>query len=186
MRRSSLSIGESKIYADKNILCGDNFCMLPLGDLFHLGDIIRNLRKRKGIRIEDAKVRFGIDKSTMVRIEKGGNSDTSTLAKVAAGLGVTAADLLAAKDALKGESKPATYCPQHDEFHRKLEVILHGNEFWSQGIRANIEAMWASSTGQKPTARGDALPELDEASGPAKPLLSAGSGKSLRGRKRDD
>ncbi len=151
MRRSTLSIEESKIYADKNIICGETFSMLPLGDLFHLGDVIRNLRKRKGIRIEDAKATFGIDKSTMVRIEKGGNCDTSTLAKVAAGLGVSAADLLATRDALKGGSKPAIYCPQHDEIHRKLEVILHGNEFWSQGIRANVEAMWASSTGQKPS-----------------------------------
>jgi transcriptional regulator with XRE-family HTH domain len=98
-------------------------------DLFDLGDIIKTLRPRKEIRGDRIPEALGVNKGTLSRIERTSKYDPATLDRIAAGLGVTATELLTMRDALrKGDGKTLVYCATHDDLHGKVEVVLHLNE----------------------------------------------------------
>lgn len=62
---------------------------------FHLGDAFRKARELRRWKVVDLAERAGVDKNTVVRIERNGGTDESR-AKVAAALGYTLDELRAA------------------------------------------------------------------------------------------
>jgi len=147
-----VSYGVSNIYDDNNFPLADNAPMSALDELFDLGDIIKALRLRKGIRGDRIPKALGVNKGTLSRIERTSRYDPATLDRIAAGLGVTATELLAMRDALrKGGGKTLVYCAAHDDLHRKVEVVLHLQEFWVRSMAGAIEALYAGATGAVPS-----------------------------------
>ena len=149
----SANYGASNIYAEKNSALADNAPMSALDRLFDLGDIIKALRLRKGIRGDKIPKALGVNKGTLSRIERTHKYDHATLDRIAAGLGTTQTELLAMRDALReGGGKTVVYCATHDDLHRKVEVVLHLQEFWVRSMMGAIEALYAGATGVVPSA----------------------------------
>jgi len=70
---------------------------LPCGHttgVFHLGDVVRKLRRDQGLTLVALSVSAGVSKTTLSELErKGRNFERATLVKIAAALGVSEADL---------------------------------------------------------------------------------------------
>lgn len=88
---------DSTIYADKNMLICDTSRMEKL---FGIGDVIRKLRltKAKMDLIPFAKL-AGVNKTTLSKIENGGNCEIHTLEKIARALGMRPSELYSYLDA---------------------------------------------------------------------------------------
>jgi transcriptional regulator with XRE-family HTH domain len=67
---------------------------MPLCGVFHVGSVIRALRKQRGLGLIDFARRIGISPTTLSRIERtGDNFERATLAKIARGLNVSEIDI---------------------------------------------------------------------------------------------
>jgi transcriptional regulator with XRE-family HTH domain len=70
---------------------------LPLGHtsaVFHLGDVVRKLRREQGLTLVALSVSAGVSKTTLSELErKGRNFERMTLLKIAAALGVSEVEL---------------------------------------------------------------------------------------------
>lgn len=62
---------------------------------FTLGDVVRKLRVRKGLTQPELAEKADVDKSVIVRLEKGRNTERLTVEKVAKALGVPVLELYA-------------------------------------------------------------------------------------------
>lgn len=56
--------------------------------MFHVGDVVRKLRTKQGLTVEELAIKAGVDKGTVSSIERGRNYRADRLAKVAEALGV--------------------------------------------------------------------------------------------------
>jgi transcriptional regulator with XRE-family HTH domain len=82
------------------LLTGQMFSLasrLPCGHttaVFHLGDVVRKLRRSQGLTLVALSVSAGVSKTTLSELErKGRNFERLTLTKIATALGVSEADL---------------------------------------------------------------------------------------------
>lgn len=82
---------------------GYNMFAMSKIDFSRLGDVIRHLRKQKGLSVWDACRKSGIPMPNWYRIERGANFNITTLEKLAVGLDVQPWEIL--KLAQKGEEK---------------------------------------------------------------------------------
>jgi transcriptional regulator with XRE-family HTH domain len=153
-----------RIYADKNIFICDIPSMLPLGELFGVGDLIRKLRVKNRIKgATQIKQKLHVNKDTLSRIERTSKYDDEALERIAKGLGTTFAELLETRDALRAMGQKndpialSACCAEHAKLCQQLHAILIGPKKWADGIIANIEAMHDKSTGSSPPER-DRLP----------------------------
>ena len=112
---------------------GDNGAMLKLEDLFDVGDIVRALRLKKGIKGEEAvRKQLGIDKDTLSRLERTSRYDPQTLDRIAEAMDTTAAAILEARDYLRGRipraEKAAPICADEDHMalFYLLDRMMHG------------------------------------------------------------
>jgi transcriptional regulator with XRE-family HTH domain len=65
-------------------------------------DTIKRLRTERGMSLEELAKKSGVSVATLREIEKGGDSDQKTLARLAKELNVNCAFLKLCKDAFKG------------------------------------------------------------------------------------
>ena len=127
-----------------------------------VGEIIRELRKAKGLSLGQVALRSGLDRTYISRIESGKIASPShkTLEKITRGLNVTAAELFRKEkpDARLAEEEIASYGTEYysdieREYIRKLLDILRGaNEPAILGIKINIDLFYQSRN-RKQTVR---------------------------------
>jgi transcriptional regulator with XRE-family HTH domain len=148
------------IYVDKNNFIGHNNFMLSIADLFDVGDIVRAVRLRKGIKGKQIKTVLKTDKDTLSRIERTSRYDPDVLERIAEGLGTSVAEILFVRDALKSPSLQPNigFCKEHQEEFRLLELILHGTrtdrDYWISGIKANLDGMSLAATQKESLDKG--------------------------------
>lgn len=160
----------SCIYACLNIYMCDHLRMLKAGDLFDVGDIVRKLRILAGIKgPKQIKSVLRVNKATLSRIENTSHYDKDAIERIAAGLGVSVAEILLIRDSLRNtapapiQDAHAYVCsnPDHKKLHRLLDEILEGKRDdaheWRAGIIANLKAMRLAAI------VGDIPPELKNA-----------------------
>ena len=69
-------------------------------------ETIKRLRTERGISLEELARKSGVSLATLRKIEKGGDPDQKTLARIAKGLNVDCAFLKLCRDAFEGNGKP--------------------------------------------------------------------------------
>lgn len=119
-----------------------------------VGEIIREIRKTKGLSLGQVALRSGLDRTYISRIESGkiANPSHKTLEKIIRGLKVTAAELFRKEkpEAPMAEEKIAPYGTEYysdveREYMRKLLEIFRGaNERAILGIKINIDLFYQS------------------------------------------
>jgi transcriptional regulator with XRE-family HTH domain len=71
--------------------------------MFHLGSVIREMRRLKHLSIVELAARADVDKNTVSKLERrGSHFEQETLEKIAHALGMTAADLYAVESEQRG------------------------------------------------------------------------------------
>lgn len=134
-----------------------------------VGEIIREIRKVKGLSLGQVALRSGLDRTYISRIESGkvANPSHKTLEKIAKGLKVTPSELFAKKGhpPAKGhhvaEEEVAYYGaeyvePAEREYVKKLLEIFKGaNERAILGIKINIELFHRNRNIKQTIVEGD-------------------------------
>lgn len=78
------------------------------GAVFHLGTLVRQLRKSRHLTIEQFSVMAGLNKNTLSRLERTGvRFEDETLSKIATALGMSPADLYALQHKQSGRIRTA-------------------------------------------------------------------------------
>lgn len=117
--------------------------------MIKVGEIIRKIRKTKGLSLGQVALRSGLDRTYISRIESGkiANPSHKTLAKIVKGLKVTAAELFIKE---KSETSVAEeeMTPYGDEYYstiereyigKLLEILRCSNKRAVLGIKINID-----------------------------------------------
>lgn len=132
--------------------------MLNVAELFDIGDILRVLRLRAGIRgPKEIKKKLGVNKGTMSRIENTSKLKRETLENLAPRLGTSVAEIYAARDALRAlkpaPSLPVSLCkdnlPSHAKLHTYLETVLHDPTV-GPFLAGNVVTFHSQVTGEPP------------------------------------
>jgi transcriptional regulator with XRE-family HTH domain len=90
------------------------------GAVFHLGTLVRQLRKSRHLTIEQLATLAGLNKNTLSRLERtGARFEDETLSKIATALGLSPADLYALEHKQSGRIRSALVSQLDD--HKDVE-----------------------------------------------------------------
>ncbi len=108
-----------------------------------IGEMVCKIREDKGLSQKQVAKIGKVSLDTVARIERGENTTTDKLYKVAKGLSVKLGSLIPPEDREPSQPPACTeYNADHMVCHSMLEEILHGSsEEWRDGIVANLRAM---------------------------------------------
>lgn len=113
---------------------------------WQIGDVVRKLREQKGLTQGQLAELAGKHVSTVVRVEKGGESDRATIEAIAHALGLSVAQIYAKLPNQRGNVEPGTidvsdYTPKDIPVVAEGEASPQGNLFWDDEgqLKSEIE-----------------------------------------------
>ena len=115
-----------------------------LSPMEHPGEVTKIWRKEKKWSIPKLARISKIDKGTISRFERGGDFRRRVFVSICGALSKQPRDVYAI---LAQGMEPApllapAHSPEHEELHRKLQLILDADGNYSLGIELNIEAIY--------------------------------------------
>jgi transcriptional regulator with XRE-family HTH domain len=99
------------------------------------GARIKELRERAEIKQDELGKRLNKSRQAIDALESRSNLSTDAISEICSGLGISLAEFFES-------SIPLDFARKDDRgYHDKLAYLLEEDDFWSQGIQANIQAM---------------------------------------------